>query len=41
MFNLSPGLGAGPEARLRTIRLLGQEVLPAFRTTTPVTSTVK
>jgi alkanesulfonate monooxygenase SsuD/methylene tetrahydromethanopterin reductase-like flavin-dependent oxidoreductase (luciferase family) len=41
MFNLSPGLGAGPEQRLRTIRLLGQEVLPAFRTPAPVTSTVK
>jgi alkanesulfonate monooxygenase SsuD/methylene tetrahydromethanopterin reductase-like flavin-dependent oxidoreductase (luciferase family) len=35
MFNLSPGLGAGPEQRLRTIRLLGREVLPAFRSTAP------
>jgi alkanesulfonate monooxygenase SsuD/methylene tetrahydromethanopterin reductase-like flavin-dependent oxidoreductase (luciferase family) len=37
MFNLSPGLGAGPEQRLRTIRLLGREVLPAFRSTARVT----
>ena len=41
MFNLSPGLGAGPEARLRTIRLLGQEVLPAFRSTAPAAAAVK
>jgi alkanesulfonate monooxygenase SsuD/methylene tetrahydromethanopterin reductase-like flavin-dependent oxidoreductase (luciferase family) len=31
VFNLSPGLGATHEQRLRTIRLLGEEVLPALR----------
>ena len=36
IFNLSPGLGVSPEQRLRTIRLLGQEVLPAFRTAATV-----
>lgn len=30
VFNLSPGLGATHAQRLRTIRLLGKEVLPAF-----------
>lgn len=33
IFNLSPGLGATQEQRLRTIRLLGDEVLPALRGT--------
>jgi len=32
VFNLSPGLGASHQQRLRTIRLLGEEVIPAFRT---------
>lgn len=31
VFNLSPGLGATHAQRLRTIRLLGEEVLPALR----------
>lgn len=31
VFNLSPGLGASHAQRLRTIRLLGDQVLPAFR----------
>jgi alkanesulfonate monooxygenase SsuD/methylene tetrahydromethanopterin reductase-like flavin-dependent oxidoreductase (luciferase family) len=31
VFNLSPGLGASHQQRLRTIRLLGEEVVPAFR----------
>ncbi len=35
VMNLSPGLGATQEQRLRTIRLLGDEVIPAFRQTTP------
>jgi alkanesulfonate monooxygenase SsuD/methylene tetrahydromethanopterin reductase-like flavin-dependent oxidoreductase (luciferase family) len=31
IFNLSPGLGATQEQRLRTIRLLGDEVIPGLR----------
>jgi alkanesulfonate monooxygenase SsuD/methylene tetrahydromethanopterin reductase-like flavin-dependent oxidoreductase (luciferase family) len=36
VFNLSPGLGASHEQRLRTIRLLGEEVVPALRSTAGV-----
>lgn len=31
VFNLSPGVGVSHEQRLRTIKLFGDEVLPAFR----------